>query len=105
VQVTTQSAADLIAPVTNMPRMRLETEPRLRHLAALGASMAAGQRVGTVARLRAALPTWSDLRELAWLALLASGAVLLLVLLSMVGASVALMVLWYLLRGIAALVS
>lgn len=105
VQVTTQSAADLIAPVTNMPRMRLETEPRLRHLAALGASMAAGERVGTVARFRAVLPSWSDLRELAWLVLLASGAVLLLVLLSMVGASVALMALWYLLRGIATLVS
>ena len=102
VEVTTQSAADLIAPVTNMPRMRLKTEPRLRPLAALGASMD-GERAAIGTRLRAALPSWSELREFVGLVLLASGAVLLLVLLTMVGASIALIVLWYLLRWIAAL--
>jgi len=98
VEVTTQSAADLMAPVTNMPRMRLKTEPRLRHLATLGATMGAGERVGLVTRFRAAPPSWRELREFVGLVLMASGAVLLLVLLTMVGASVALMVLWSLLR-------
>ena len=102
-EVTTQSAADLMAPVTNMARMRLKTEPRLRHLAALGALMGGGERVGAVRRFRAALPTWSELREFIGLVLLASGSVLLLVLITVLGASIALMVLWYLLRWIALL--
>jgi Zn-dependent protease with chaperone function len=104
VPVTNQAASEFTGASANVVGMRLDPEPRLRQLAALGASMDADARVRLGARIRAALPSWTELRAaLGWL-ILAAVAVALLMAVTLLSASVLLIVLWYVLRWVAMLV-
>ena len=103
VPLTNQSAAQFTSASTNIPGMRLEHEPRLLHLASLGASMDARQRVRLLARLRSALPDWEELATAFGWAILATAAVGFLVVIAMLVASLLLIALWHVLRSIARL--
>ena len=105
VPVTDQRASDSTTASSHVVGMRLDPEPRLRQLAALGASMENSHRVRLVDRIREAAANWSDLRTAIKWGILASVAVGFLMVLTMVSASLVLMVLWHVLQWIAMLVS
>jgi hypothetical protein len=92
--VTNQSAVQLADASSNVPAMRLETEPRLEHLAALGAELDGVRRTSW---LRSVLPTWRDLRLFVVWAIAATAIVGVLLILTLVSASLLLMALWWLL--------
>ena len=98
---TDQSAAHFAGASTNVVRMRVQSEPRLRRLAALGA-LAEGEHVRLPQRIRSALSEWRDLRGLLGMAILASGLLAFLMVVTIFSASLLLMVLWYVLRWIGA---
>jgi len=100
VPVTNQSASEFTGASTNVVGMRLDPEPRLRHLAALGASMEAPARVRLASRIRAAWPSWTELRTALGWTILAGAAVLLLAVITVLSASLVLMLLWYVLRWV-----
>jgi hypothetical protein len=86
---------------TYVARMRLEPEPRLRRLAALGASPEPQHHVRLAARIRAALPSWRELGSFIGLAILAVALIATLVAVTVLSASLILMLLWYVLRWVA----
>ena len=94
---TDQSAAHFAGASTNVVRMRVESEPRRRRLAALGA-LAEGGHVRLAQRIRSALSEWRDLRNLVGMAILASGLLAFLMLVTILSASLLLMVLWWVLQ-------
>ena len=80
--------------------MRVEPEPRLRRLAALGALTGDHSRVRLAQRVRSALSEWRDLRNLVGLIIVATALIAVLMLVTMLCASLLLMLLWYVLRWI-----
>jgi Zn-dependent protease with chaperone function len=80
------------------PRMRVEPEPRLRRLAALGALSGDHTRVRLAQRMRSVVAEWRDARNLVGWIILASALIAVLMLVTMLCASLLLMVLWYMLR-------
>jgi len=105
VPVTNQPAAQFAAASTNVIGMRLDPEPRLRQLATLGAWMEDSARVRLLPRIRAALPSWGELGAFLGWAMIASVAISLLMVVTVLSASLLLMALWYVLRWIAMLVT
>ena len=93
VGVTNQSAAQFADASSNVPAMRLETEPRLAHLAMLGAEP---QHVRRTSWLQSVLPNWRDLRFFVFWGVAATAIVGLLLILTLVSASLLLMALWWL---------
>ena len=85
---------------TQAARMRVEPEPRLRRLAALGALTGDHSRVRLAQRVRSALSEWRDLRNLIGLIIVATALIAVLMLVTMLCASLLLMLLWYVLRWI-----
>jgi Zn-dependent protease with chaperone function len=94
VGITNQTAAQLADASSNVPAMRLETEPRLQQLAALGADL---EHVRQTSWLRSVLPTWHDLRFFIFWGVAATAIVGLLLVVTLVSASLLLMALWWLL--------
>ena len=90
---------------TNVVGMRLDPEPRLRQLAALGAPTEDGQRVRLVDRIRAATPNWNELRDAVKWGILATVAVGFLMVVTVLSASLVLIVLWYVLQWLSMLVA
>jgi len=86
---------------TYVARMRLEPEPRLRRLAALGASLEPQPHVRLAARIRAALPSWRELGSFVGWGILAGALIATLVAVTVLLASLILMLLWYVLRWVA----
>jgi len=86
---------------TYVARMRLEPEPRLRRLAALGASLEPQPHVRLAARIRAALPSWRELGSFVGWGILAGALIATLVAVTVLSASLILMLLWYVLRWVA----
>jgi len=97
---TDQSAAHFAGASTNVARMRVESGPRLRRLATLGAPADDGH-VRLAQRIRLAMPSWRELGGLVGLTLLAGGLIAVLMVITVLSASLLLMVLWYVLRWIA----
>jgi Zn-dependent protease with chaperone function len=93
VGVTNQSAAQLADASSNVPAMRLETEPRLEQLAMLGADLEGVRRTSW---LQSVLPTWRDLRLFVFWGVAATAIVSVLFVLTLVSASLLLMALWWL---------
>jgi len=105
VPATDQPASEFIPASTNIVGMRLDAEPRVRRLAELGATMeGGGARVRLASRLRAALPDWGELRAAVKYSILATLTVSLLMVVTLLAASLMLMVLWYVLEWIASVV-
>jgi len=80
--------------------MRVEPEPRLRRLAALGALTGDHSRVRLAQRVRSALSEWRDIRNLIGLIIVATALIAVLMLVTMLCASIVLILLWYVLRWI-----
>ena len=93
VGVTNQSAAQLADASSNIPAMRLETEPRLERLARLGAEL---EGVRRTTWLQSVLPDWRDLRLFVFWAIAAIATIGFLFILTLVSASLLLMALWWL---------
>ena len=93
VGVTNQTAAQLADASSNVPAMRLETEPRLIQLAALGAE---SEGVRRSSWLRSVMPVWRDFRLFVFWAIAATAVVGLLLVLTLVCASLLLMAMWWL---------
>ena len=93
VPVTNQSAAQLADASSNVPAMRLETEPRLERLARLGAELDGVRRTTW---LQFVVPTWRDLGSFVLWAFAATAIVGLLLVVTLVCASLLLMALWWL---------
>jgi Zn-dependent protease with chaperone function len=104
VPVTTQSSAEIAHASTFVAGMRLDPEPRLRRLAVLGATLGRPARVRLAARIRGALPDWGELRTAAKWTVLACLVVALLLVVTVLSASLVLIALWYLLHWAALLV-
>ena len=105
VPVTDQPVSEFTVASTNIVGMRLEPEPRVRRLAELGATMAStGERVTLASRLRAALPDWGELRAAVGYSILAILTVSLLMVVTLLLASLVLMLGWYVLGWVASLV-
>jgi len=102
VPVHFQPAAAFAGASTHAARMRLEPEPRLRRLAALGALTGDHSRVRLGQRIRSVLSEWRDVRNLVVWIILAGGLIAVLMLVTILSASLLLMLLWYLLRWSAA---
>ena len=98
--VTHQPASEFTRAATNVAGMRLDPEPRLRRLAALGASMKASERVRLTTRIRTAIGSWSELRAAIGWTVVATVGLALLMVVSVLSASLLLMLLWYLVRWI-----
>jgi hypothetical protein len=99
---TDGSAAHFAGASANAVRMRVPKEPRLRRLAALGATAEDGGRVRLAQRIRAELPSWSEVGGLVGLTVVAGGLIAVLMAITVLSASLLLMVLWYVLGWIAA---
>ena len=104
VPVTNQPAAEFAGASANVIGMRLDPEPRLRELAALGASMDGQARVRLAARLREALPSWHDLSRFVGWAIVAGLLIAVLMVVTLLAASLLLMLLWWVLRWVRQLV-
>ena len=94
VGVTNQSAAQFADASSNVPAMRLETEPRLEHLATLGGDSDGVRRTSW---LRSVLPAWRDVRFFMVWGTAATAILGLLLIVTLVSASLLLMALWWLL--------
>ena len=94
---TDQSAAHFAGASTNVVRMRVESAPRLRRLANLGA-LADGTRVRFAQRIRTAIADWRDLRNLLGMIILASALIAVLMVITILAASLLLMILWWVLQ-------
>ena len=92
--------ADTTSASANLARMQLPLEPRLRRLAALGASMAPTGHVRFWTRFRSAMPEWNELWRTVGLALLVVVGLGLLMAVTVLSASLLLIVLWYLVRWV-----
>ena len=104
VPVTNQSAGEFIGASANVIGMRLDPEPRLRRLVALGASMEGRTRVRLAARIREALPSWHGLTRFVGWAIAAGLLIAALMVVTLLSASLLLMLLWYVLRWVSRLV-
>jgi len=98
VRMDLQPGAAFAGASMHAARMRLEPEPRLRRLAALGALTGDHGRVRLAERMRSLLSEWRDLRNLVGWIVLAAGLVAVLMLVTVLSASLLLMLLWYVLR-------
>jgi len=103
VPVTDQPAAQFTTASTNVVGMRLDPEPRLRQLAALGASLEGNRRVRLGARIRAALPNWRELGTALGWGMVAIALITLLITVTVLAASLLLLLPWYVLRWLTAL--
>ena len=83
--------------------MRLEPEPRLRQLAQLGAALQSTHRVRLGERIRAAVPNWRELGAAVGWGIVAVVLIALLIAVSVVAASLLLLIPWYVLRWLTAL--
>jgi hypothetical protein len=104
--VTEQSAARQTEIAAYVVGMRLEPTARLERLAALGAALDSGVTSGPhglVARLRAALPDWKELRTAIGWSVVALVAVAALIAVTLAAASVLLIALWYVLQWVTAI--
>jgi Zn-dependent protease with chaperone function len=97
VPVSEKSAAQYSNVSTHVVGMRLDPEPRLRRLAALGASLGESGRVRLVDRIKASLGTWEEVRMVLIWAPVAVALIAVLLVVTMLSASLLLMLLWYLL--------
>lgn len=104
VPLTDQPPGDTAVASANLARMRLTTEPRLRRLAALGASGEPAVGVRLWSRVRD-VTEWKDLGKLIGLSVLVTAALAVLMAITVVSASLILIGLWYVLRWISKLVS
>jgi hypothetical protein len=104
VQPTDQRPTETASASANLARMRLETEPRLRRLAALGASMESPAGVRRWSQIRDP-KAWTELGSTIGLAILVTAGLALLLAITVVSASLILIGLWYLLRWISKLAS
>ena len=104
VPLTNQPAGDTVAASTNLARMRLETESRLRRLAALGASMESVARVRLWTRIRD-VKEWKELGAMIGLAVLVTAGLAVLMAITVVSASLILIGLWHVLGWISRLAS
>lgn len=95
------SASHFAGATANAFRMRVPSEPRRRRLAALGA-LADGDRVRLPERIRSGVAQWRDVRNLIGWAILASGLIAVLLVVTVLAASLVLVLLWYVLRWIVA---
>jgi len=102
VKPTDQPATATTVASTNLARMQLPLEPRLRRLAALGASMESSRRVRLWTRVRAAMPEAKELGQLVGLVLLVVAGLAVLLVVTVLSASLLLIVLWYLVRWVLA---
>ena len=102
--MTDQPPGDTAVASANLARMRLTTEPRLRRLAALGASGEPAVGVRLWSRILD-VTEWKDLGKLIGLSVLVTAALAVLMAITVVSASLILMGLWYVLRRISKLVS
>ena len=96
--VTDQPASQFTTASTNVVGMRLDPEPRLRRLAMLGAMLADQQHVRLAARIRAALPDWRELGSALGWGVVAVVLISILVAVTVLAASLLLLVPWYALR-------
>ena len=97
VPITKESAARQTEAAANIVGMRLEAAPRLKRLAALGARLEAGQdiRPGLGARIREALPDGRELATAVFWGVMCVLLVGVLIAVTLAGASLALMILWW----------
>jgi len=103
VPVTDQPAAQFTTASTNVVGMRLDPEPRLRRLAILGALLEGRNRVRLAARIRAALPDLSELGTALGWGIVAIALITLLITVTVLAASLLLLLPWYVLRWLTAL--
>ena len=103
VPVTDVPPSQFTTASTNVVGMRLEPEPRLRHLAELGAALEDTRRVRFVERLRAALPNWRELGTAIGWGIVAVALIALLIAVTVLAASLLLLIPWYVLRWLTAL--
>ena len=94
VPVTDQHAGQLADASSNVAGMRLETEPRLEHLATLGADADGVRRTSW---LQSVVPDWRDVRLFVLWGVVATALILLLMIATLISASLLLMALWWLL--------
>jgi Zn-dependent protease with chaperone function len=102
VPATSSSAGQFTSASTNIVGMRLDPEPRLQQLAALGASAEPRARVRLVARVKAVVSKWEELATVLGWTVLAAVGVSLLMAIAMLVAAVLLIFLWDALRWITA---
>lgn len=103
--VTERSAAQQTEVAASIVGMRLDPEPRIERLAALGAAMDLGNEavhLGVRARLRKRLPAWSDVRTAALWGIAAIVSVAVLIFATLAAASLLLIALWYVLQWVSA---
>ena len=105
VPVTNQGTGQFAYASTNIVGMRLDPEPRLRQLAALGATSEGSGRVRLASRIRSATPEWRELGTAVKWTILAGAAVGFLAAVTLLSASLLLIVLWYLLEWAAMLLA
>ena len=98
VPVTDQPASQFTTASTNVVGMRLDPEPRLRRLAMLGAMLEDQSRVTLAARIRAALPDWRELGTALGWGVLAVVLISVLIGVTVLAASLLLLIPWYVLR-------
>jgi Zn-dependent protease with chaperone function len=91
---TDQPVGQLADASSNVGGMRLETEPRLEQLAALGAHLEGGVR--RTSWFRSLVPSWRDLGLFAMWAVVAVTLMALVMAATLVSASLVLMALWWL---------
>jgi Zn-dependent protease with chaperone function len=99
--VTEQSAARQTEIAAYVVGMRLDPKARLKRLAALGAALDSGATTaphGLVARFRATLPDWKELRTAIGWSVVALVAVAALIAVTLTAASMLLIALWYVLQ-------
>jgi hypothetical protein len=97
VSVSEQRPEATSAASANLARMRLQTEPRLHRLAALGASTDLAGGVRLWSRIRDP-KAWKELGSVIGLAILVTAGLALLLAVTVLSASVILIGLWYVLR-------
>jgi Zn-dependent protease with chaperone function len=102
VPATATSGGQFTSASTNIVGMRLDPEPRLEHLAVLGASTETRPRVRLAARVKEVLSKWEELATVLGWAVLAAVGVSLLMAIAMLVAAVLLIFLWDALRWVTA---
>ena len=102
VPATNWSDAHFAGASANTVRMHVGTEIRLRRLTALGAMAADRGHVRLAQRIRSAMPSWREVGGLIGLTIVAGGLIAMLMIITVLSASLLLMVLWYLLGWVAA---